>query len=172
MLQKQFNNGEVAPGEDDEDGQQSRERQRTDVRTVQREHAVAERADHAADLAVAAFVDAQLDRALAAVVGDAFGARGARLALAVADVDAAAQQREVLVVERARAAHDVGLLEAGLRIEHAARELAVIGEQQEPAGLEVEASHRREPSDRRRHQVADGGAVAVVDAARSLKLRD
>jgi hypothetical protein len=127
-------------------GLQLAELQRPEADPLQVENAVADVLAHTLDLALAALVDRDLE-------GVGLHARDARRrGHPVLELDSVAERPQRRLVHRG-AAHNrtVGLVDLEARVRQAMREVAVVGQQDQPAGVGVKTANRVEPL-RRPHQ--------------------
>ena len=109
---------------------------------------MAERLEHPPDLAVAALVDRQLDRARAEAAHA--GGRGA----AVLELDALFERADRFLGRLALDLGDVGLLDAVARVREPVRERPVVREQERARRVRVEAADR-DDARLARHEVDD-----------------
>ena len=111
--------------------------QRAELPAHQLEHRVADLLQHPAHDAVASGVQGELHDGLA-VVGRADDARLVRGDRPVLQVDAGGQFRERLRGDRALHLGDVGFHDPERRMRQHVRELAVVGEDEQPGGLRIQ----------------------------------
>jgi len=116
------------------------ERQAADGDAHEAQDLDAERAEHPADLAVAALVEHDCEPGVAPA-GPEHGRRPRAQALAV-DHEARREAREHGLVGHAVDLHVIGLLDAGGRIEKTLRPARVVGEEEQPLARLVEAADR------------------------------
>ena len=101
-----------------------------------------DRLAHAPDLTVAAFVDRELDRrARRALLHQRDGGRRGR---AVVEIDAGAQRAELTRGRHAVDLGEIGLGDAVAGMREQLREIAVVGEHEQPLGLVVETTDRED----------------------------
>ena len=97
---------------------------------------------HATDLLVPALAQGDLEPGLAVLVAEEVDVGGGRLA--VLEGDAVGPVREVVLGHHAAGLDHVRLGDAAARVEQAVGEVAVVGDQEDAAGGEVEPAHRVE----------------------------
>ena len=104
-------------------------------------HLVADSLHHAVHLAVASLGDGELDPRVLAVLGDA-GARDDGLAESTVELDAVLELRRIAVVEDGAQLGVIRLRHGAARMHEAVGEVAIVREQENALGVEVEATHR------------------------------
>ena len=119
---------------------QTANRQRTYAGSDQFQHLAADRLDHPADLPVAPFLDRDLDKRVLLRIADAPDPR--RLGRSVTQSDARPELIELLIRKPRRCFHQVSLGDMIVRVGYPFRELRIIGEQQQPAGILIEPAYR------------------------------
>lgn len=107
----------------------------------------------AANVAVPALAQGDLEPGLAPF--DPQAPHLGRLRRAVVDDDAAAERLEPLITQLSGHLGHVHARHAGARVHQGRRELPVAGEQQHPAGLEIQAADGHHPRPRAAHQIRD-----------------
>ena len=117
-------------------------------------HLQPERLEHLAHLAVLALADAEGEPDIGALL--AVERRLDRPVADAVDGDAAAQPVERVLRDAAERAHAVAAQPAGRRQFQHAREPAVIGEQQQPFGVDVEPADADQPRQVLRQRAEDG----------------
>ncbi len=120
----------------------------------------AERAEDLADLAVLAFAKADGQPGVGALEGVDGGLD--RAVLHALDLDALLQLVEIGLRDAAACAHPVAAQPAGFREFEMAGQLAVVGQQQQALGVEVEPADGDDARQLRRQLVEDGGAAFGV----------
>ena len=117
-------------------------------------------AEHVLDLAVLALAHGEGEPDIGALLAVERGLD--RPVAHAVDLDAAAQPVELRLRDAAERAHAVAPQPGGLRQLQHAREPAVIGEQQQPLGVEVEPADADEPRQVLRQRAEDGRPALVV----------
>ena len=147
--------------------------QRTELDAPEAQHRMAEGLAVALDLAVAPFGERDLEprrpRVPCPVAADE--AHGARHRGPVGQRGAAPPAREILGAD---APLDLNLVDARdlvARMEKAVAELAVIGEQEQALGVEVEATDREQPLGARGQEIDHDGAPLRIAPARHVAAR-
>ena len=136
--------------------------QRTIADAMQSGHHQADRFAHLADLPEAALVDDQLDHDGVEAGIDAAHARRAR-DQALVEAHTGGQPAQLVAARLLGKAHAVHLLHTVARVHELVREIAVIGEQQQTAGVGIEAADRVQACTTRQ-ELADGAtALRVVE---------
>ena len=113
------------------------------------------RVAHAADLLVSPLVDRHLEPRLARFVTNHPHLRGG--SLAIVELDAVHPALDVLLLHLAGDLDDVRLRNLAARVQEPLREVAVVGHQQDAAGVEVEASDGVHARGNAADQVLDRG---------------
>ena len=109
--------------------------------------------EHAPNFAVLAFGQAHLDPAVAA--GPALEIGVDRAVMHALDRDPLGKRFELVLGDVAESARPISAHNAGARKLELALELAVVGQQQQSFGHEIEAADRHQPRQARRQSVVD-----------------
>src|SRR5215467_333519 len=120
--------------------------------------------EHPPDLAVAPFAQADLEPSVAALLAVKHGANGA--VIGALDADAVGERLQPRPIDDAVNAHLVAPEPAGRRQFEAPRQPAVIGEQQQALGIEVEAPYRDDARQSLRQPIEDRLAPLLVASRR------
>jgi hypothetical protein len=145
------------------------ERERRECHALELVHGEAERLDHAVDLAMLTLVDRDAEPRVLGLAGKDFDLGGHR-DLTVVECDAFAEQLDVTRVELAVDLDVIGLGHVAARREQLGRELAVVREEQDALGVEVEAPDGLHRHGTVREVVHHRGATAVVGDGRDARL--
>ena len=131
---------------------------------------VAERLDHAVDLAVLALVDRDREPGVLALARQDLDLGGHRLR-AVVERDAFSELLDLIVRELTVDLDVIGLRDVARRCEQLRRELTVVGEQEDALGIEVESSDRLHRYRDVRQVVHHRRATAVIRHRGDARLR-
>lgn len=131
----------------------------------------AERFDHPADLAVAAFCDGDFEKSVAGRIANAVDDCGARGT--VRQLNAGSKTIELIVGEKNGALDQVGFWNLGFRAGDVIAEIGVVGHDEEAAGVLIEAANREEPfagSIVAGEEIVDGGATFGIFVSGQIAL--
>ena len=144
--------------------------QTADAHALQRDHRVPELREHAADLAVLALAQRHLQER--AVLADLLELELHARRRPLRQPHATARLVEVLFGQSPANEHRVQLADAVARMRHLEREAAVVGDQDQPFAVHVEAPDREDATADRRQQIDDALLllVARVRAHDTLRL--
>ena len=119
---------------------------------------------HSAHLAVASLMNRQFDEPLAALrLERARASRGTHDA--GLELDAIAQPPQLLFGRRVIHPHLVDLLDAEARMHQVMRQVAVVGQHQQPAGIGIQAPDRKQPRAGRQELAHSTPALGITQRA-------